>query len=151
MVKTFKTLIIGYGNTLRRDDGIGQILAQDIAELYWPNCQTLSVHQLTPELAAAITAVERVIFIDAYIADAASNPPLRIEKVEATEPTAGFGHRSDPGELLALTQILYNKTVLAWQVLIPAIDITLGETLSPPTEQARTTALAAIWRLVQVS
>lgn len=143
-----QTLIIGYGNTLRGDDGVGQVVAEHIEALHWPHCQVLSVHQLTPELAAAIAGVDRVIFIDAYLAHADPSPPLRIDPLEPTLQTDEFGHRSSPTDLLALTKTLYDKNVTAWQVLIPAIDTAFGETLSSLTEQAGKMALATIQQLV---
>ena len=73
-----KTLIIGYGNTLRQDDGVGRYLAEQIAEEQWPECQVLSVHQLTPELAASIAEVEQVIFIDAVLQPPGSSTTVEV-------------------------------------------------------------------------
>jgi hydrogenase maturation protease len=142
------TLIIGYGNTLRGDDGVGRYLADRITELNWPHCQVLSVHQLTPELAAAIALVDQVIFIDAQSVDLDSSPSLSIESLEPMENQGEFGHRGNPAELLMLTKLLYDKTVKAWWVLIPAVNFDYGETLSPMTQLAQLEALARIWQLV---
>ena len=46
-------LVIGYGNTLRGDDGVG-VLVADALEGWNQAVRTLSVQQLTPELAADI-------------------------------------------------------------------------------------------------
>jgi hydrogenase maturation protease len=51
-MNNFKILLIGYGNTLRNDDGVGVRIAEIIAEENRPHVQVIATHQLTPELAA---------------------------------------------------------------------------------------------------
>ncbi len=46
-----RLLIIGYGNTLFGDDGLGQLIAQRVAEWAVPGVLALARHELTPELA----------------------------------------------------------------------------------------------------
>ncbi len=64
-------LVIGIGNPLRGDDGVGWWLAER-AEQLPPGTPTKgpllvqTVQQLTPELAAELTDVRRVLFIDAW-------------------------------------------------------------------------------------
>jgi len=58
-------LLIGYGNTLRSDDGAGQKIANIVSEWNLPQWRSLSVHQLTPELALDIAQADLVIFVDA--------------------------------------------------------------------------------------
>jgi hydrogenase maturation protease len=63
------TLVIGYGNSLRGDDGVGPLVAEQVAEWNLPDVRSLSVHQLTPELASEMALAKTVIFIDAYFGD----------------------------------------------------------------------------------
>jgi Ni,Fe-hydrogenase maturation factor len=58
-------LVIGIGNPLRGDDGVGWWLAER-AETLKPTPRVLRVQQLTPELAAELAAARRVLFIDAW-------------------------------------------------------------------------------------
>lgn len=64
-------LVIGIGNPLRGDDGVGRWLAER-AEQLPPGTPTgdpplvRTVQQLTPELAAELTDARRVLFIDAW-------------------------------------------------------------------------------------
>jgi len=47
-----RVLVIGYGNTLRGDDGLGQRAAEALAQRALPDgVEVLSCHQLTIELA----------------------------------------------------------------------------------------------------
>jgi hypothetical protein len=47
-------LVIGYGNTLRGDDGVGPRVAEAIEELNLPGVRTLVCQLLTPEFADPI-------------------------------------------------------------------------------------------------
>ena len=47
-------LVIGYGNSLRRDDGVGPRVAEAIEELNLPGVRTLVCQLLTPEFADPI-------------------------------------------------------------------------------------------------
>lgn len=143
------TLIIGYGNTLRGDDGVGRYLAEHIAQQDWPHCQVLSVHQLTPELAQAIAAVDQVIFIDAQRGEGKSNPGVQIKILEPTTISEELGHRGSPTELLTLAKILYGAEVKAWWVLISAVNFDYGESLSFLTQAAQVAALEKIKEILK--
>ena len=60
-----KTLVIGYGNTLRSDDGVGVWIADQINSLHLPNVDVRTCHQLHLELVPDLIGYERVILIDA--------------------------------------------------------------------------------------
>jgi hydrogenase maturation protease len=107
-------LILGYGNPLRGDDGVGwhaaELLLERSVEL---DAEVTSCHQLMPELAEPVSRAERVIFIDARI----GQPPGRVEvsevAVRASEyPT--FSHHLDPATLVALAQGLFGRAPQAW-------------------------------------
>jgi hydrogenase maturation protease len=67
-----RKLIIGYGNPLRGDDDVGWEAASRLAAaLPSEAVHILAVHQLTPELAEAVSEADLLIFVDA--SDAASN------------------------------------------------------------------------------
>ena len=151
---TTPLLVIGYGNTLRGDDGAGPCAAQFIgarrAGGRWGGAlRTLAVHQLLPELVDDIAHAGRVIFIDAYLVTEANEmstahgaAPLRIDAVEAVEAVDGRAeaglsavHASSPVALLALCARLYASVPPAWVVGIPAYDFAPGAAISPRTAQ----------------
>ncbi|BFM41137.1 hydrogenase maturation protease [Synechocystis sp. LKSZ1] len=130
-------LIIGYGNTLRRDDGVGYALAEEIVEKAWPEVQALAVHQLTPELAAMMAEVEQVIFIDAQGHWQAGDPLITLSSLQISGQGRSLEHHCSPGYLLALTQALYGPSPQAWLLAIAAEDFSFGEGLSEVTQQAK--------------
>ncbi len=149
-------LILGYGNTLRSDDGAGQIVADTVATWDLPQVRSLSVHQLTPELAEPLSQAQRAIFVDAYPAAAVQvqvlqPPATRTENLEGALPSPGLtvGHAADPRSLLALTQQVYGVAPASWLFLIPAVNFEFGEQLSSVTQQGITWALAEIQHLIQ--
>jgi hydrogenase maturation protease len=140
-------LVIGYGNDLRSDDAVGQKVAQAIANWDLSTVRSLCVHQLTPELAAFLASADLAIFIDACLRSVCED--VQVQEVAPTFSTEIAGHTSDPGSLLALTQMLYDRVPTAWWVQIPGVNFELGEVLSPIAERGIQTALEQINHLLK--
>ena len=126
-----RVLIIGYGNPLRGDDGIGPEAARRLAaEMTDPDVEALAVHQLTPELAEPISQAELVLFIDA----ASEGVPgeVRVQKIEPRTPEQAFTHQFDPPMLLAAAQLLFGRSPEARLISIAAQSFEFEERLSAP-------------------
>ena len=139
--------VIGYGNTLRADDGAGPRVAARVSAWGRPGLTAIAVHQLTPELAESLADAGLAIFVDARLADEGAGV-----KIVALEPSGSGGmpgHTSDPRSLLALAQALYGRHPRAWLITVPAADVTLGERLSPGAERGVEDALAGIAALIE--
>ena len=125
------TLLIGYGNTLRKDDGLGFRVAEAVETWRVANVKALPCHQLPPDLAADIAEADRVIFVDATLPQDPHSPII----VERLLPETGSpffqGHHSDPKSLLCLSQALYGQQPIAYSILLPSWDMGYGESLSP--------------------
>jgi hydrogenase maturation protease len=135
-------LVIGYGNTLRGDDGVGYQVAAAVAEWQIPQVRSLAVHQLLPELAAAIAAVDTVVFVDAAITPDATESDITVEPLVAGGEATFRTHIITPQLLLGLAQRLYGATPDAYLLTIPAIDFTLGMELSAIAHRGKNLALA---------
>lgn len=147
-----QVVVIGYGNTLRSDDGAGQVVAEAVEAWELPNVRSHSVHQLTPELAEHISTAKLVIFADAYpINQTEKNDEIAIQvkAIQPTETNTPIGHTADPRSLLALTQMVYGVSPSAWWILIPAINFEFGEQLSLITQKGIQAALEQINQLIQ--
>src|SRR5206468_1933228 len=99
------TLLIGYGNTLRGDDGVGPRVAEAVARWNRPGVQAVAVQQLLPELAASMATVRRVILVDARV-DAET---VQIEPLSLSDVESALGHAPEPRWLLSLTAQLYDR------------------------------------------
>jgi hydrogenase maturation protease len=134
-------LIIGYGNILRGDDGVGYQIAETVANWQITQMRSIAIQQLLPELATAMADVDIVVFIDAIALIDPLTPNINITPL-APDPDATFStHIMTPQLLLSLTQRLYSKTPNAYLLAIPAIDFTLGTTLSPIASTGQKLAL----------
>jgi hydrogenase maturation protease len=137
-------LVIGYGNELRRDDGVGPKLARAVAEKNWPGVSIIACHQLTPELAEPISRVHAVVFVDAT-ADGSTEVRARDLTVE---PGAQImTHAADPQSLLALAWQVFAACPRAWWVTIPVTDLGFGDMLSPLAQRGLETALEKVHEL----
>ena len=92
-------LVIGYGNELLGDDGVGPAVARAVQRWRHPRICAIAAHQLTPELVEAIADAERVVFVDARL----STGEFMVERVTPTTGANG-GHTSDPGWLMGLAE-----------------------------------------------
>ncbi|MCS7055405.1 MAG: hydrogenase maturation protease [Thermoflexales bacterium] len=140
-------LIIGYGNTLRSDDGIGPRVADVVASWQLPNVRAIASHQLTPEMADALVAAEVVIFVDARQVNAEDKSSFGVTftALSAAEDAAPNSfHISDPRRLLALTKQLYGRCPQAWLISVPGVNFDFGESLSEPARQGVEVALRRI-------
>lgn len=140
-------LVIGYGNTLRSDDGAGPCVARAIEARVPDRTRVIEAHQLTPEMAIAISAAGRVVFVDAV--DAPHETAPRLSRLVA-EPGADplNPHASDPGSLLWLAATLFGGAPEAWLVAIPGAEFGFGETLSPGAARASAEAIVQVEALL---
>lgn len=133
-------LIIGYGNSLRSDDGAGLELALRLAT-YWrsagANVRHLPTQQLTPELAYDISAedVSQVLFVDARpvqqgAGSESSTAAVQVELIVPNPASPGLTHHLSPEALLLYAEGLYGRRPAAWLVSAPAFSFEHGERLS---------------------
>ncbi len=141
-------LIIGYGNLLRSDDGVGHHIAQAIANWQIPGVEAIAVHQLTPELAEKLATVDTAIFVDAYWS---KTEEVQIHALDLGQTALITGHWCDPSVLLATTQALYGCAPRSWMVMVPGNNFDLGEHLSCIAQRGLETALKAIQRSIDSS
>lgn len=129
-----KILVIGYGNSMRGDDGLGPFAAQRIESIVQDKEVKIMVrHQTGIELAEDLKDVDFAIFIDAYVGDKPGT--LKEEAVVPDDSMPGsFSHHLHPGVLLSLVQALYNKRPEAVIYSIAAESFDHGEGLSPAVE-----------------
>jgi hydrogenase maturation protease len=137
-------LVIGYGNTLRRDDGVGPKVAEAVHALNLPGVRAIACHQLTPELAEPISQSRVAVFVDAA-ADASTE--VQIRKLEPDESPQVMTHATDPQTMLALARDLFGHTPEAWWLTIPVENLGFGEGLSAGAEAGLKAAIAHIREL----
>ncbi|MCE0499010.1 MAG: hydrogenase maturation protease [Methylacidiphilales bacterium] len=129
-----RVLIIGYGNPLRGDDGLGWEVAGRLAACITdPSVAIMAVQQLTPELSEPIHAVDLVIFVDA--SNEGEPGTWKYERVmPASAHAPSLGHHFDISGLLAYTGALFPSCPGALVVSVAAESFACHENLSHKVE-----------------
>jgi hydrogenase maturation protease len=128
-------LVIGVGNDLRADDGVGRSVLARLAE--HPSlvgCRFESVHQLVPELGPELAASSLVVFVDGTT----ELPPgeVRIAPAEPMSAAPAFSHHMTPAALVALASQAYGTSPEALVVGIGVGSLRAGASLSPAVAAA---------------
>lgn len=122
-------LVIGCGNPLRRDDGIGRVAIERLDALFVDgDVRFKSVHQLTPELAADAAEARFVIFIDARCD--CEPGELRCESVDPSTSHPSSPHQYTPHSIVSIAAELYGAKPAAAIVSMGGADFEHGEGLS---------------------
>lgn len=145
-------LVIGYGNPLRGDDGVGCVVAEEIAKkMCDPQCrvQVIACHQLNPELAEAVADTRAVIFVDASVDLKPGEVCVNSVSPDRFSPAA-FSHSLRPSALLATASELFGQAPPAKAVMIGAASFDLGMKLTPEVRGAVKTALRLIEKEIAI-
>jgi len=124
------TLVLGWGNPGRRDDGLGPAFVAALTEGMPPGLAADANYQLTLEDAAEVARHERVVFVDA---DRAGPEPFHLRRIRASRGRVSFTtHSVAPEAVLALARELFHREPEAWLLGIRGHDFdAFGEELSP--------------------
>ena len=144
-----KTLVLGYGNRSRNDDGVGWFVVERLQELQLPNVELLTSHQLDVDHAELITGFDEVVFVDAAVPQ--SPQLITLTVVEPCFRSHAIAHYLTPGDLLALAQTLFGHAPRAVLFSIRGSDFNFGTTLSPVTERAARGVVHQIQDLLSTS
>jgi len=122
-------LVIGIGNPLRSDDGLGWAVAEQLALDGDTDYDIQTVHQLTPEIAQRMAAANLVIMIDASYEGEPGELCIRSVSPSA-QPGAVGTHYTTPEELAALTAGIYGRCPPVVVVTMTGVDFGVGEQFS---------------------
>ncbi len=145
--KRRRILVIGYGNPLRCDDGLGwQVVKQLEARGLAEGVAVRRVLQLAPELAAEMRDRDLVLFVDA--SQEGEPGEVLTWRVELEPRNQNFTHHASPEGLLWLAQKLHGVAPVAWMVTVAGEKFEWGESLSPAVRASLPTVLERVGRLI---
>ncbi len=138
-------MVIGYGNSLRGDDGIGPYVAEILTRRELPLVVVHSTIQLVPELAEEVAGARCVIFVDAcYNAGAC---PVHIHRLNLATSDSNHAHSVGPKDILRLASMCFGRVPPAWLAAVAGYDFGLGNGLSL---EARDNALETVTLIAKV-
>jgi len=141
-----KTLIFGYGNADRQDDGVAWHVLRELMsrfglplsddsdiEIIDENNQVefLFQLQLTPEFGYDLSQYERVCFVDAHTG--AVPEEIHFEEVKPGFQKSPFTHHLTPASLLSITDTIHYKVPEAILVSIRGYEFGFSQSLSEAT------------------
>jgi len=149
-----RILIVGIGNPLRSDDGLGWHVARELLRelargLANDDIQVVATQQLTPEISDMASGAELVLFIDAA---RSGNPgTLKCERITPAAPASRHSHDLSPAGILKLAQELYGRCPSAYILTVAGESFATGDTLSATATAAIPALKAQIWDFIDGS
>ena len=159
-----RTIIIGYGNIDRSDDGLAyeiinlvrQNLGQNVLEDGDTGLEELGgeidsvfLPQLVPEIMELLKDYEQIIFVDAHAG--ANLEDLNCSRVTPQYVSSTFTHHMTPEALLAFLKTLYQHEPEAYLVSVRAHDFDFKRTFSPKTQSLLDPASDTIIKLLRIN
>lgn len=140
------TLLLGYGNVDRQDDGVAWHILREIAShlgyelpvlprehlMELTNQITIGFYlHLVPEHAELLSHYNRVAFIDAHTGNIASE--VQFSAIQPGYEPSPFTHHLTPATCLALAEALYQHAPQAMLLSIRGFAFEFDQSLSPAT------------------
>jgi hydrogenase maturation protease len=158
----YRTLILGYGNIDRADDGVAYHVINALRrrlghaplheydtgmEDLGAEADTIFVTQLTPEMMDVLADYHRIIFVDAHVTENVDDlhcAPLPLQE----DASLTFTHHISPAMLLALMKTLYHRDLIGHTVSIRGRDFDFHRTLSAEAEALIVPAVDNIMKIL---
>jgi hydrogenase maturation protease len=147
------TLVIGYGNSLFADDGFGPAVIESLLEQLHgrQTIETISCHQLVPELVEPVAKATTVIFVDANVRLLPAQfdfSPLQLDHDNmnrSSDRSCGTSaHAFSVGSLLDTVVAIYGSRPACWLCSVGPVDLRLGGSLSAGVRNLIPTAVDTI-------
>jgi hydrogenase maturation protease len=147
MLKKEKTIILGFGNPYRGDDGVAWHVLAGIAQRFGQHMAYEGIEagllklsedtnlwfnlQLIPEVAEELAAYQQAIFIDAHTAEIKEE--IKTSPIEPEFQNSPFTHHLTAATCLSLAKTLYGKYPESILVSIRGYDFNFSHVLSQKT------------------
>jgi hydrogenase maturation protease len=157
-----RTLIVGYGNADRQDDGAAWYVLAGIArrlgrpvpdapeEGFFPEGTDIDLWydlQLAPEMSEDFAQYERICFVDAHTGNIEEE--VLLQPVEGSPATSAFTHHLTPAACMAFTRTIYKKTPEAMLLSVRGYHFGFERELSPRTTELVDQAVDILWEWIQ--
>jgi hydrogenase maturation protease len=156
-----RTLVIGYGNLDRSDDGVGYFVVNGLRQgLGYPLLSTdesgldrlgqavdaVFIRQLVPEMLPDACDYDQLVFVDAAIDE--QEQAIVCRQIDPLAQSAALTHQLSPAAFLRLLRVLYDKEPVGFLVAVPGFCFDFQRGLSGATAKHVATAVDWIEGLV---
>ncbi|MCX6139171.1 MAG: hydrogenase maturation protease [Ignavibacteriales bacterium] len=133
-----KTLVIGYGNTVRTDDGAGIWIAEKLSSFQISGVVVTTTHQLSLDLLEEFKSYARVVFIDASV----EGDPVQFDSVgKPAVPVPPSAHHCTPADLVSTYSQLYGGSIEGYFCTVRGENFEFGTELTAATVQHASSAV----------
>ena len=148
-----RVLVIGIGDSMYCDAGVGIHIAREIAANRWPGVMSLAVKSLTADLAQTIAQAKAVIFVNSDLAPEITRPaPISMIQIEPPKQmgledaanTLSGTPPPTPEGLLGITLSRHGHVPAAMLVSVPGTNFGPGDQISSIAAQGAELALHMI-------
>lgn len=154
-----RTLVIGYGNADRQDDGAGWHILKNMAERLGQAVsedpgEAVEIHtdlvdllfdlQLYPELAETVSHYERICFVDAHTSEIPE--PISWVELEPVYEKSPLTHHMSPKTVLSIAATIYDSHPEAVLLSIRGYRFQFDRELSPETAKLVERASEQLWQ-----
>ncbi len=158
-----RSLVIGYGNVYRHDDGVALYIINRLRNLTGTEelkpdedgledlknpIDTIMLHQLVPETIPILQNYDRVVFVDAHKGIIPDD--VRLVKIQEEFAFHAVTHHMSPGLLLAMARKTQHAAPEAHLVSVKGENFDFGVGLSEACRLRADDAVERIGRLLRV-
>lgn len=147
--KSFSTWVIGIGNPLRRDDGIGPYIVRAINQAlrHEKDVGVRIMYQLEPDLVEDVRHADFIVLVDAAMEDLKDGLSwVRVRPESKYLPY--LTHHLNPSLFLGFFQLLYHRCPQTWLMSVQGCDFGLGEGLTSEAEKRSEEAISEILKFI---
>ena len=138
-----KICIVGIGNPLRSDDGLGAYVCEQIEDINLPVVSVITKHQLDTGMTEELSKFKKVIFIDASV----KNETISLKRLPLKDNyPESSSHQVNPNTLVKLAKKLYPTKTQFYMCTIGGNNFEMGNRIS---EQSLNYAHEAVSLLVE--
>jgi hydrogenase maturation protease len=133
-----RVCVIGVGNPIRSDDGLGPYICSLLDAVAFPGVDTLQLHQLHTDVIEDLFPYDHVVVVDASVEG--ENVAFYVPEGDQTTAVAS-SHHMNVAMLHALAQTVYGKTLSFRVCAVRGESFEMGDQL---TAAAKANAAAAV-------
>jgi hydrogenase maturation protease len=144
--------IVGFGNSQRRDDGIGPYIVAQLksALRIYNKIGFLSVRHPEPSIVESLHGADEILFVDATIKEL--NHGWQLNRIQAEPEALPFTtHHFTPPVILGMIKMIYGHCPPAWVLTVEGFDFGFGQGLTSRAKKRARSAISAIVRRVETN
>ena len=157
-----RSLVIGYGNLDRQDDGLGFYVVNRLRRHLGQKplafddnglarlgraMDSIFIRQLVPELIETAADYDQLVFVDAHIP--ADIPNLMCTRIDPADGMAGFTHQLHPAAFLGLLKALCDHEPVSHLLSVLGCNFNFGRGLSANAARHVDPAIRIILKLLE--